>query len=414
MIKKSIVIFVILSIVASALNYFAYPLFSRILAPTEYISITVSLSLFTQISTFLSSILAITIGLSKSENKDSSNEKIELLQAFLFKLFLIVAVIFIVISPIVMNAIHTPILFALPISLMMLFSIPIVIISGYFNGKNKMIKLGIMALISAGCQFVIGLSTSLISHNGLTTMTSMTIAQLITIAIIYAVFSGDQLPKITKSLMTPVSEIRKKHMGPIILFAASSSVAIMAIGLIQMADLLIMQNLEHGDIKFYTDIYVISRIVFFAGMIFIWPFLGEISINDYRFNYRPFIRVISFFTIITLSAAVILYLFGNQISSAMFGTNYNLQLVSFVGILSVLYKFFLLIITAVVLYFVVLRNYIAIWLSVATSGLIFVFAEVVGKNSDMSSVLIGLNIITSMIAVASIILFFQVATKTKQ
>ncbi len=411
MMKKSIFIFVILSIVASALNYTAYPLFGRILPPPEYVIITVSLSLFTQISTFLSSILAITIGLSKSENNSQTNNKIELLQAFLFKIFLLVAVIFLIISPFVMDKIHTPVLFALPISLMMLFSIPIVIISGYFNGKNKMVKLGLVALISASCQFLIGITTSIISHNGLITMLSMTIAQIITIIIIFYLFSSEQLPKITKSLKTPISELRNKHMGPIIRYAALTSVAIMVIGLTQVADLLIMQNLEHIDIKFYTDIYVISRVVFFAGMIFIWPFLGEININNYPLNRKPFAKVISYFTVITLVAIIVLFFFGNLLASALFGVNYSPQLISTIGILSFLYKFFLLIITAVVLYFVVLRKYIAVWISAATGGSIFIFSEVIGKYSNMSTALVGLDAITCAIAIVGIIFVINAHTQ---
>lgn len=411
MIKKSVFIFVIISVVASALNYIIYPLMGRILSSSEYINITVSLSLFTQISTFLSSIVAITIGLSKSNHDGQANEKIELLQAFLFKLFLALAIIFLALSPIIMARLHTPVLFALPISIMMVFSIPVQIVSGYLNGKNQMIKLGLIALISAGSQFAIGLTTSIISRNGLITMISMTIAQMITLTIIYRLFSKDQLPGITKSVQTSLRTIKEKRIGSLIIYTAATSLAIMTISLIQIVDLFIMQNLVHTNIKFYTDIYVVSRIVFFAGMIFIWPFLGEISVDNHHFNRKPFVKLVSYFTIITLAAIVVLYFFGDRLTNILFGAHYNLQFIRNLGILSVLYKYFLLIITAVVLYFVVLRKYIAVWLSLAASGMVFIFSEFINKNSNMTDVLIGLNLIASIVVIIGIIFLFHISTQ---
>lgn len=413
--KRSIIIFVVLSVFASALNYIIYPLFARILAPAEYVNITVSLSLFTQIATFLSSIIAITIGLSKDEHSKRTNEKIELLQAFLFKLFLGLSVIFLLVSPVIMEKVNTPVLFALPISLMMLFSIPISVISGYLNGKDQMIKLGLVALVSAGSQFTIGLTVSLLTHNGLATMLSMTIAQVITLVIIYAMFSKSQLPRTLESLKVSISTIRSKKMGSLIGYAAATSLGIMAISLVQIVDLFILQNLAHVDTKFYTDIYVISRVVFFAGMIFIWPFLGEISVDHHHFNRKPFGKVIGYFTVITIGAIGGLYLFGDQLIHALFGANYPLQLIQNVGILSVLYKFFLLVITATVLYFVVLRSYVAVWFSVVTSGLIFVFSELVSKNSDMQTVLVGLNLLAGILAIIGVVLLVSTPIqKTKR
>lgn len=408
MIKKNVFIFVALSIAASGLNYIVYPLFGRILAPTEYINITISLSLITQMSTFLSSIIAITIGLSKSNNDKRANEKIELLQAFLFKLFIILAMIFLAISPIIMSKLHTPVLFAVPISLMMIFSIPIQVISGYLNGKNQMIKLGIAILISASSQFIIGLATSILSHNGLLTMLSMIIAQVITLVLIYSIFSKDQLPEVVKSLKTPINTIRNKNINSLLIYTVVASLAIMAISIIQIVDLLIFQSLNNTDIKFYTDIYVISRVVFFAGMIFIWPFLGEISLDHHRFNRMPFIKVLGYFTVIALAAMIALFFFGDQLTTMLFGTNYDIHSIRIVGILAVLYKYFLLVITAAVLYFVVIRSYMAIWLSIATSGTILIFSRFIGKNVDMLAILIGLNIIASIMAIISIALLLHI------
>ena len=413
MIKKSVLAFVILSVIASAMNYIIYPLFSRILGPDEYVNITVSLSLFTQVSAFLSSILAITIGLSKSEDSRRTNEKIELLQSFLFKLFFTLAVLFLIFSPVIMSKMHAPILFALPISLMMLLSIPVMVISGYLNGKNQMIKLGFVTVISAGSQFLIGLSAALISHDGLMTMLSMTAAQIITLVIVYAVFSQDHLPGVSKPLRAPLRASLDEKMRKLVNYTVFSSVAIMAISLVQIADLFILQNLTHVDVKFYTDIYVVSRVVFFAGMIFIWPFLGEVSLDHHHFNRKPFIKVVGYFTAITLIAILALYFFGDKLAYGLFGAPYDLHVIREVGILSVLYKFLLLIITAVILYFVVLRDYMAVWLSFTVSVIVFIFTELTSKDSGITSVLVGLNSIAIVVAIIGILLLLRIPIQTK-
>lgn len=409
--KKIIIIFVFLSVMASAMNYIAYPLFGRILSPSEYVSITIALSLFTQMSTFLSSITAITIGLSKSDPDNNTNDKIELLQASLFKLFLVLSVVFLLVSPIIMSKVNAPTLFAIPISLMMLFSIPIQVISGYFNGKNQMIKLGFVALISASSQFIIGITTSLISHNGLITMFSMTAAQVITLIIIYIVFSKSKLPAIFKSLTTPMHAIKENHMGALVTYTLLASIAIMVISLVQIADLFIIQSLNQNDARFYTDIYVISRIVFFAGMIFIWPFLGEISLHHHRLNHKPFLKLLGYFTLITLGAIIALYFFGDKFTSILFGSNYSLQQVRIVGVMSVLYKYLLLIITAVILYFVVMRRYIIVWISLSICIAIFIFSRFISSSSNITNIITGLDIIAGIVAGTSVVLLLYIPVR---
>jgi hypothetical protein len=178
----------------------------------------------------------------------------------------------------------------------------------------------------------------------------------------------------------------------------------MAISLIQIADLFMVQDLVHADIKFYTDIYVISRIVFFAGMILIWPFLSEISLGHHHFNRRPFLKVTGYFAVITLAAIAALYLFGGQITHTFFGTEYKLLEVQEIGILSVLYKFFLLIITAVILYFIVLRSYAAIWLSATASGGFLIFSRLIDKHSTIFTTLLDMNIIGGILAFIGVLL----------
>ncbi|HTM06498.1 MAG TPA: hypothetical protein VL201_04605, partial [Patescibacteria group bacterium] len=179
----------------------------RVLPDNQYIDITVSLSLFTQISTFLSSIIAVTVGLSKQEDEESSNKTIHILQAFLLRSFIVLSVGFLALSPLIMKYIHTPTIFALPIVLMMFFTIPITIISGYLNGKNKLIQLGMVIAISAILQFIVAISVGLITNSGILTMLSMTLAQILAILTIYYLLKDQKIPSLSASIKISFSNI---------------------------------------------------------------------------------------------------------------------------------------------------------------------------------------------------------------
>ncbi|MDB5185587.1 MAG: hypothetical protein JWL85_110 [Candidatus Saccharibacteria bacterium] len=401
--KKSVFIFVLLSAIASAVNYAAYPVLARLLPAGQYIDITVSLSLLTQMSTFLSSIIAITIGLSKSEEHDKAQSKIETLQSMLFKLFLAVTVAFLIVSPMIMSHIHVPLQFVLPISLMMLVSIPIAIISGSLTGRGLMVKLGILTATSATLQFAVATTVALITNSGLLAMLSMATAQIITIFIAYHIFRAEQLPKIGEAIWKRTLISEKKYMARLVTYTFISSLAIMALNLVQIADLLIVQAANNNDAKFYTDIYVISRIVFFAGMIFIWPFLSEINTTHHHLNRKPVLKVSAYFAVISLGAILGLYLFGNYITQLLFGINYNLGDIRTIGALSVLYKLSFLLITAIMLYFIVLRDYIATWITGGLTAAIIVFGLIARDGASTYSILVTLNIIAGIFAMISII-----------
>lgn len=411
MIKKNTIIFIVLSTIASGLNYLVYPIMSRVLSSGSYVDMTVSLSLFTQISTFLSSIIAITIGLSKaSEQHDHGNKDIETLQSFLLRAFFVLSVLFLAFSPLVLPSIHTPVKFAVPITLMLMFSIPISIISGYFNGKNLMTKLGIVTLTSAATQFTVAVVVSFITHSGLVVMLSMSIAQLITILLVYRLFSTDKLPRfanIFKPISTPDPATRN-----LLKFTLITSVAVMVINISQMADLFMVQNLRGVNMKFYTDIFVISRMVFFAGTIFIWPFLGELSITSHHLNRKPFRSLLTYFLAISLGAITILILFGEKLFSLLFGSQYQYSTIVSIGILSVIYKLLLLVITSVVLYYVVMRNYVSSLLSFST-GIVLVGVFVgLDKSSSLLRSLCVLCIASGVMAVISVVTFSRAHLNT--
>jgi O-antigen/teichoic acid export membrane protein len=408
--KKTIVIFVILSTIASAINYFAYPVLGRILPSSQYIDITVALSLFTQITTFLSSINAIAIGLTKSDNEDPKSI-LDQLQSALFKIFALLIIVFAITSPFILGSIGVPISFSLPIALMMLASLPLTIMSGYLNGKQLMIKLGILTVISAGFQFTFGVTVAALSNDGFTTMISMALAQFCAIFFIYRIFLNEKLPSPIPKFKQTGTVMKSLLSKKIIIYAAIASVSIMLVNLVQIADLLLITQHGNGDDKFYTDLYIVSRIMFFAGMIFIWPFLGELNVKRLSENHRPLYKLLFIFTLLLIAIILPLMVFGSQILHILLGVWYSTNSIAFIGSLSVLFKFFLLISTAITLYFMVIRSYIAVIYSVILCAAIALYSFIAPTTLSTLQTIQQLTIIAGIGAVIGILLF-MVNTRT--
>ena len=393
----------ILSVIASAFNYFAYPILSRILPTHEYGDITVALSLFTQIGTFLSSLTAISIGLAKSHS-DKDGGEVTSLQNTLVQVFAAISILFLTNAPFLMPLFSVPVTYAFPIVIMLLVSIPITIITGYLNGKQQLVKVGIATCLVATIQIIAAIAVSIATHSGLATMFAMGLVQIISLLLLLWLYRADNLPRLDKTLFTlqPLS-----HQAQVLLrFTLFSSLAVMSINLLQLVDLTLVR--QHGtgpDVLFYTDTYVISRALFFAGMIFIWPFLSDLSLTSKQTNTRLFLRLIAVITGLVIAASIGIALFGNQIFHALFGrVSVNLT-TSPIVYLSVIYKALILVVTAVTLYLVVMRRY-KIMLLAVVSCILVIGGGALLPHSSVLGVVLNLTILAAASAAFSLIIFF--------
>ena len=388
--RRSTSIFIALNILAAAINYLLYPILSRILPSAEYVDITVSLSLFTQMSTFLSSVIAVSISLAKFDKESTAHRRIATLQAVILKVFLFLATGFLLASPFVMQWANTPAWFAVPITSMMLFSIPVTIISGYFNGKNLIIQLGFVTALSA-----------LLFHNGFITMVSMSIAQIVTLATIHLVFRNSQLPKTSPKAVLDI-KIRSPETYRLIRYTVASGVAVLAISLVQLLDLVTAQRLDEVNIKQYTDLYILGRVIFFAGMMLVWPFLGGINIKQLHANLKPLLKLTAFFVSLLIAMIGLLWVASEPLTQVMFGVAYTFDSVGTIVFLSMIYKVLLLILTVIILYFIVIRNASAVWLSVIVSASLFIASWVVPSSTSIAQLLLILNLIASVATVVGV------------
>jgi len=395
--RKSTFIFIILSGIASFFNYATYPALARILSDAQFVNITVALAIFTQLSSFTLSIVALTIGLSKQRNDHDSTTTIEKLQTVLIHLFVALLAIFLISSPLFFSKLAIPVSLLLPISIMLSLSIITSVVSGYLNGRGKLVKLGIALVLIAVVQFVLSVSSGILTKNGTVTLYAMSAGTILSLAFIYLAYKDEGLPKIA-SILTHKFSIYKSHkLRALLKFIILASLATLAINILLILDLLII-NSRGTDAKQYSDIYVVSRVVFFGGMLFVWPFLSNVNIYKLKKNTLLLVKLCGLFTGITLAAIIIIQIFGQQIFELLFGPEYrSMSGTKELALLAIVYKYIFLIMTALVLYFIVIRSYWAMSLSLIATLSMGVYVLVAGSN--ISSVLLvrGLNITSAAV-----------------
>lgn len=374
-------IFVAASILASALNYLTYPILARMLSGGVFVEITVALSLLTQISAFLSALVALTVGLTKDAHRKDVPE-VGALQSVLFRMFLIVIVVFCFTAPWTMGSLNIPLPYTLPIAMMLLFSVPTAIVSGFFNGRGELIKLGGVAVMTASLQFILTVLVAGITGDGVIALIAMSIGQVLSLVLIYTIFRSEHLPTISLRVKA-VKNMR------LVRFAVLVSIAVMAVNILQIADLLLVKS-QAVDVVLYTDFYVISRIVFFAGMIMIWPFLSWIDTASHAKNVGAIVKAIGIIALGCLVAAVGIIVLGDTVTRVLLAASYPQATINSVGTLSIIYKFLYLVIILFTLYFTVMRSYWAVIIPAVLTVTFVVFTMFMPMGMSLHSLLIAI------------------------
>ncbi len=390
-----VIYFIFLSGVASFFNYAIYPVLSRVLGDNEFVRITVALALFTQLSSFMLSIVALTIGLSKEVNPVKSKNVIEKLQAVLTHLFLVLIVFLLVFSPFFLDKLHLPATMLVPVCFMLAMSVTISIISGYLNGKQKLIKLGFAIALSSLLQFAFSVGFGIATKSGVVALNAMALGTFISILIIYRAYRSEDLPRPLSVFSHKTELYRSKEMRSLIWFTVLASLAMLAANILSVIDLLIV-NSRQVDAKVYTDIYVVSRIVFFGGMLFVWPFLSKIDVRQSAKNTPLLLKLIGIFAAITLVASIIIFALGEQVTEILLGSRYGSDVdINTLAILAILYKFVFLIVLTLTLYFIAMRSYWAISLPVILLGAIGLFTLTIGQSASSLQLITGLTIVSA-------------------
>lgn len=363
---KATLFFIFLSGAASFLNYIMYPFIARILEPQVFTEVTVALALFSQISSFSLSVVAITIGLSKDSDKKESKDLIEKLQTVLIHLLLIITLLFVAGLPLYIKQINIQPSLLIPVAGMLLFSVYISVISGYLNGKQKLIKLGFMLIFVAFMQLLFSVLGALFTQSGVYTLYSILIASIVSVTVITLVYRSENLPSVSSFFNHGFTIYKSKDVRSIVRYTILSSISVLVLNILLILDLLII-NSRALDAEAYAGIYIISRVVFFAGMLLVWPVLGRIDIKKPRSNVSLMIRLTTLFVIIGFASVGIMLIFGKQVNQVILGNvTYNAN-INTITALAIIYKVLYLFVTTLVLFLIVLRSYWAIIIPVVSA-----------------------------------------------
>lgn len=355
----------IFSILASLLNYMMYPLLARILERDDFTSTNVALALVTQITSMMSAVVALAIS-ETLHNPKKKGESVSVLQSQVTRLYGIVMAIFILTSPFVFRLVNLPLRFIIPLSAVLFFTVPIAIISGYFNGKSLLSKLGAVGLIVAGFQFILAIIFGYISKSGYLSVLGMALGQALAIFVCYRIYSNERLPKIRETLFLNRSRPSDSQSHKVIVTA---SLCLLFLNVLQIADLLLI-NAIGTEQQVYSDISIVSRVVFFGASMFIWVFLSKIRLGNSADNTKYFLNLVSISFGILLIASLVFYFEGDTILGIITGTAYDLADIRLIGIASMLYRIIYVLNITIVLYLIVTRNkhvvLVPIWLVMAT------------------------------------------------
>ena len=275
---------------------------------------------------------------------------------------------------------------------MLVFSIPISTISGFFNGKQMLMKLGSVAAISASLQFLLGVGIGLLTSNGVFTVLAMSAGQILSVLLLYLVYKSDSLPHMGAIITHTRSDFLHPAIKKIVIFTIYSSLGVLLINILQIADLLLIQRVNPAE-REYVDIYIISRAVFFAGTIFVWPFIGTVRPNDRAFNFQRFKKLLLILSGLTLLAVALTVSFGREIVELLLGVSYQQSVFSGIAVLSILYKFFYVVLFAFILYFIVMLDRLSFYIPVVLSAITYAFYYLVGNDASTTKLLGGLTLI---------------------
>ena len=98
----------------------------------------------------------------------------------------------------------------------------------------------------------------------------------------------------------------------------------------------------------------------------------------------------------------LLWVASEPLTQVMFGVAYTFDSVGTIVFLSMIYKVLLLILTVIILYFIVIRNASAVWLSVIVSASLFIASWVVPSSTSIAQLLLILNLIASVATVVGV------------
>lgn len=356
--KKSVgqrnnLFFIFASLFGAVLNFAIYPLFARILTPEQFADSAVVISIATQVGAVLVAFNVVSIFLVDKYGAEKSKPKIQAIQKILIRIFIAACLALVLLFPIAKQALNLEsIYYILPLSILLLSSIPVTTWSGYFLGVSEIQRVGIFNISSPFFKLILAWILA-IQFGAMGGLLGIAIGQILGL-LCMRLMPGSIPPSIISAIkkLTPAEITSARSLSRIVLISVFS-VGLLAI--LQVSDLLIAKSsFIDGVDSEYAGISSISKILYFGGFILVWIVLPKFKINSVRHNYQLLLKSLFLLSSLSVLFMMALYALDDHVTQILLGSSFNPNINTLV--LATLFQALVLVSTFYVYYLLVVER----------------------------------------------------------
>jgi len=377
------ILYTILALSGAVLNYLLYPALARVLSLTEFGDFAAIMAISAQVLTILLAFNLISIYLVKKYSEDEAREKVQVIQKVLIWLFLGVTGLLLIAAPVVKERLHIadPLAFAI-LALVLISSVPSVIWTGYLQGHDQLIKVGVSSVAASLAKLVFALL--LASLWGVSGALWGVLTGVVLGVVGVGLIAGMRLPSLRSSISS-LSKTQGTFLGGVFGYIIGSAIVVGALGVLQNIDIVYAKTLfSPADAGVYSGISVLSNALYFISFVLIWIVLAAVTFENPRHNRRLLRTAYSLLGAIAAGVVLAEFLLRGVLSTFLLGSAFGGQ--GNVLIIASLYQIALVGATLYAYYLVVLRRRRALLLA-ACVFLPTVAAPVIFPPSDTGTLI---------------------------
>jgi O-antigen/teichoic acid export membrane protein len=343
-------LFAFLSLVGAILNYALYPSLAHVLNPTEFGDFVAVLAISNQLLGIMLAFTLTSISLVNTYPEDEAREKAQIIQKVLIWLFLGATAVLLVVSPLIRQQLHIvdPLTFVI-LALLLVAAVPAVMWTGYLQGHQRVIKVGIYNVAGVVSKLVLALLFARLwgVSGGLLGVLAGTMLGILTLRLI----AGMRLPSLRSSL-TPLTASQWTYVRGTMTSLGVSVLVVGMLSVLQNIDIIFAKILFPPAVAgVYSGISVLSNALYFLGLLLVWIVLPAVSPANPRHNRRLLRTSYSLLALMAVGVMAGEYLLRNVLARSLLGLAFGGQgdiliLASLFQILlvgSTLYAYYLLV-----------------------------------------------------------------------
>lgn len=385
----------------AVLNYFFYPILSRILLPADFGDVQVYLSLITQAGILFGAFTIVAANITaNSENQYERNTILTELKRICFWIVCVASIFLLFGAPYLRGFLNLSSIYPLLGLILALFlSTNATFRNAFLQGNSNFFELSLSGFVSSAGRIVFAV---LLVWLGMTSSGAIAGILLAQGAVLYYLFmrTRNQLDLNSRANIHVLEggTIKKELLyGLLIIFATG------LVTFIHTSDILIIKHLfDANDAGIYSGISAIAKIIFFLLSPIVAVLFSSIKIkNTQKENFHIMIKSLVISLCLGGVTLLIFYYFSDTTVKVLLGENYrgSAYLLPKVGLIMLLCS----LVNIFVYYFLALRRFFLIGLSVL--GVLSVVGLLFLRNDSIDAVLNSL-LISSGILLALLVVFY--------